>query len=578
MPIQLSGSLAITGSMVATGQITAQTLVVQTITSSIDFVTGSTRFGSLLTNTHQFTGSVSMIDSLNVNGTIRATNIIYANNTQGVVFNTASVGDVRLKGDNAGGGLDGGDYILKTGVAYYGDVVTDNYLTYGTLTGSFGLLGAGIGAGTPQATLDVSGSTKIRGIAQVTGSLIVSGSSTLINIGPAIFTGSVNITGSLSTVGSVSMTGSLVTRGLFVTGSDANINAVRVGRGFSTSFTNIAIGTLAISGPTFANVTGTNNIAIGYQALTQLRTGNDNTAVGYQALLSGSIGLENTAIGSQALSANVSGSYNTAVGALALTTNTTGDNNVAVGVSALRNNSTGTQNIAVGALALTTNTTGDNNTALGVSALISNTTGYSNTALGVQSLNDNTTGFLNVAIGASSLLNNTEGYDNTAVGYNTGRYITTGQRNTIIGNNNNLKPDNLSITTENDILSIASSGNPEIWAQKATTSVDDNGASATILSIDPTIYAGAVVDYSLQDSNGAQRTSTMLIAFDCNANVTYTDPNPIEQGSTADYTFIPTSNAPLIDLVLTNNFTAPLERRFCAVAISCRLLKRFYAC
>jgi hypothetical protein len=51
--------------------LTAQTLVVQTITSSVDFVTGSTRFGSLLDNTHVFTGSVSMTGSFAVvtNGT-----------------------------------------------------------------------------------------------------------------------------------------------------------------------------------------------------------------------------------------------------------------------------------------------------------------------------------------------------------------------------------------------------------------------------------------------------------------------------------------------------------------------------
>jgi len=42
------------------GTLTAQTLVVQTITSSVDFVTGSTQFGSLLTNTHVFSGSVTM--------------------------------------------------------------------------------------------------------------------------------------------------------------------------------------------------------------------------------------------------------------------------------------------------------------------------------------------------------------------------------------------------------------------------------------------------------------------------------------------------------------------------------------
>lgn len=43
-----------------TGRITAQTLVVQTVTSSVDYVTGSTQFGSLLSNTHVFSGSVSM--------------------------------------------------------------------------------------------------------------------------------------------------------------------------------------------------------------------------------------------------------------------------------------------------------------------------------------------------------------------------------------------------------------------------------------------------------------------------------------------------------------------------------------
>jgi hypothetical protein len=48
------------------GTLTAQTLVVQTITSSVDFVTGSTRFGSTGSNTHVFTGSVLMTGSLAV--------------------------------------------------------------------------------------------------------------------------------------------------------------------------------------------------------------------------------------------------------------------------------------------------------------------------------------------------------------------------------------------------------------------------------------------------------------------------------------------------------------------------------
>jgi hypothetical protein len=49
------------------GTLTAQTINVQIITSSIEFNTGSTRNGSSTANTHQFTGSVLMSGSLTVN-------------------------------------------------------------------------------------------------------------------------------------------------------------------------------------------------------------------------------------------------------------------------------------------------------------------------------------------------------------------------------------------------------------------------------------------------------------------------------------------------------------------------------
>jgi hypothetical protein len=64
----VSGSLLVTGSLTTTGTITSQTLVVQTITSSIEFNTGSTRNGTLLTNTHEFTGSVLMTGSVYMSG------------------------------------------------------------------------------------------------------------------------------------------------------------------------------------------------------------------------------------------------------------------------------------------------------------------------------------------------------------------------------------------------------------------------------------------------------------------------------------------------------------------------------
>jgi len=77
-PPVISGSLTLTGSLNATGPITgsgfftagtitAQTLVVQTVTSSVSSITGSTKFGSIIDNTHQFTGSLYITGSVGIN-------------------------------------------------------------------------------------------------------------------------------------------------------------------------------------------------------------------------------------------------------------------------------------------------------------------------------------------------------------------------------------------------------------------------------------------------------------------------------------------------------------------------------
>jgi hypothetical protein len=81
------------------GTLTAQTIVAQTITSSTDFVTGSTRFGSLSSNTHQFTGSVSITGSLTANGntTISGSTVI----TGSLLISTGSLSDF-LRTSNAG--------------------------------------------------------------------------------------------------------------------------------------------------------------------------------------------------------------------------------------------------------------------------------------------------------------------------------------------------------------------------------------------------------------------------------------------------------------------------------------------
>jgi hypothetical protein len=130
--VVVTGSLTTSGSLTTTGTITATTLVVQTITSSISSVTGSTNFGSLVSNTHTFTGS------LNVTGALAVT-------TNGVEFQVNSTG-VNL-----------------------GNALTDSHIISGSLrvnpNGLFvsgsGLVG--IGTTVPSYTLDVSGSGRFNG-------------------------------------------------------------------------------------------------------------------------------------------------------------------------------------------------------------------------------------------------------------------------------------------------------------------------------------------------------------------------------------------------------------------------------
>jgi hypothetical protein len=63
----ITGSLNVLGSVTSTGTLTAQTLVVQTITSSVLYSSGSNIFGNSLGNTQAMTGSVGITGSLSLN-------------------------------------------------------------------------------------------------------------------------------------------------------------------------------------------------------------------------------------------------------------------------------------------------------------------------------------------------------------------------------------------------------------------------------------------------------------------------------------------------------------------------------
>jgi len=113
---------------------------------------------------------------------------------------------------------------------------------------------------------------------------------------------------------------------------------------------------------------------------------------------------------------NVTGNDNIGIGWDALSHITTGQRNIGVGSSALYT-STGTDNIAVGSQALYSASTGINNTAVGTSSLYASSTGSSNTAIG-KSSGANGTGSNNTYLGATADMTGGPFSNSTAVGFN----------------------------------------------------------------------------------------------------------------------------------------------------------------
>jgi hypothetical protein len=160
---------------------------------------------------------------------------------------------------------------------------------------------------------------------------------------------------------------------LDVSGGDASIYGVRIGRGPGASAFNTVVGNGAFN----ANTTGDSNTAVGYQALLSNTTGSSNVGIGQQALRVNTTGSSNVAIGVSALSGFSGGSDNTACGTSALA-NTSGGTNTAVGSSAGNGVTSGTQNALLGYAAGSSLTTGSNNTVIGS---IAGTAGLANTVI-----------------------------------------------------------------------------------------------------------------------------------------------------------------------------------------------------
>ena len=205
------------------------------------------------------------------------------------------------------------------------------------------------------------------------------------------------------------------------------------------------------------------DFASGTEAITKLSTASID-ANGGTIKLDGNypVGTGNVALGDAALDdGSLSGGNNTAVGYQALTANTTAEANAAFGKGALQTNTTGGSNTAIGANALEFNTTASNNTAIGRQSLNSNTTATGNTAVGYQAGYSNSTGTYNAMFGFQAGQNTTSTY-NTFVGTQAGQLVTSGGKNTILGLYNGNQGGLDIRTSSNNIVLSDGDGNPRV--------------------------------------------------------------------------------------------------------------------
>jgi hypothetical protein len=169
------------------GTLTAQTIVVQTITSSTDFVSGSTIFGNNLSNTHQFTGSVSMTGSLAVVGNVNisgSTTLKSLSGTGSISIAPGSDSLLTLSGfynvgqTNLQLSSGGSDSFINSFGAGNRLIITNNsgitFTAYSSATQYMHVSSGGVIIGgnstTPTARLDVSGSSRFAGNMIITGS------------------------------------------------------------------------------------------------------------------------------------------------------------------------------------------------------------------------------------------------------------------------------------------------------------------------------------------------------------------------------------------------------------------------
>jgi len=334
---------------------------------------------------------------------------------------------------------------------------------------------------------------------------------------------------------------------LEVSGDDALIYGLTVGRGLGANVTNTVLGNNALN----SNTTGGQNVSIGYQSLYSNTTGSSNIAIGGYSLYNNisasniAIGYDaqreftgntggNTSLGNNSLRNNKSGSYNVAIGDNTLYNNDNGTSNTAIGISALYNNTNGVYNVAIGINALTNNTTGNNNFALGAGSLSTNTFGSSNIAIGISSLLSLASGNSNISIGNGSMTNAVGGSDNIGIGRESIKQNISGVDNISLGQNS---------------LSANTTGDYNICLGRNSMFSNQTGSNNITIGQDSNVGSSNLTNAIAIGYNSVVNTSNSMVLGNNNVNVGIGTSSPSEKLHVSGDTLINSQYVMLSDTI-----------------------------
>jgi hypothetical protein len=312
-------------------------------------------------------------------------------------------------------------------------------------------------------------------------------------------------TGALQVYGGVGVSGNVYAAGFnganFSRGSSSTSNASNLSIGTSDNLSstgaydyNYAIGARIFSN----NLSGSNNVGIGYTTLYALTSGLSNIGIGSNVLSANTIGSNNIAFGSSSLRYLVSA-----------TTGET-DKNISIGNSSMGSAITAAENTSIGSNALSKITTGNSNIAIGSSAGAYNnaTTGPQGTSSGYLTSSTNS-----IFIGTMALSNTTSSTNEIVIGSSS---KGNGNNTTTIGNSSTTRAVIYGSSSLSNLPTTATSGNGgdfTLEAQDGFASGNTNGGNINLTpgSANGTGTAGIVkVNGQIQITGGSPGAGKVL--------------------------------------------------------------------